>query len=78
MEWINVKDQLPEIGREVIVFSPNSNDGTGRVTALTRLIRYEEATQFYWDNSYGGSNIYIQSAITHWMPLPEPPKNLLK
>lgn len=75
MEWISVKDKLPPIGQEVIVYSPKSNSGDGRVTALCRKIRYEEATNFYWDNDYGGSNVYVQDAITHWMPLPEPPKD---
>lgn len=77
-EWISVKDRLPEIGTEVIAWSPKSYTGLGqgRVTALCRLIRYEEATEFYWANHYpGNSNIHTQEAITHWMPLPEPPKN---
>ena len=66
-EWINVKDRLPEIGEEVIVYTPN---GWSDVTALCRLIRYEGATEFYWDNHYGGSNFHLQEAVTHWMPLP--------
>jgi hypothetical protein len=73
-QWISVKDKLPEIGKEVIVFSPRSNQGKGRVTALSRYIRYEGAVDFYWDNSYGGRNVYVQEAITHWMPLPKPPQ----
>lgn len=74
-KWISVKDQLPGIGEEVIVYCQPNNDGMGKVTALCRYIRYEGATNFYWDNDYPGSgNLYIQEAITHWMPLPEPPK----
>lgn len=71
MKWISVKDRLPEIGQEVIVYCPSCKR---KVTALCRLIRYEEAVNFYWDNSYGGSNIHVQDAVTHWMPLPEAPK----
>jgi len=68
-EWISVKDKLPEIGSEVIVLK---NDGN--VTALARYIRYEGAKEYFWDNFYGGSNLCLQESITHWMPLPNPPK----
>lgn len=76
MEWISVEDRLPEIGREVIVYRPYKDVGK-QITALCRYIRYEEATDYFWDNNYPGSgeNIHTMSArITHWMPLPDPPK----
>lgn len=63
-KWISCMDRLPETGTEVIV---KTVDGT--ITALCRLIRYEEDTGFYWDNVYGGSNWYSQESITHWMSL---------
>ena len=68
--WISVGKQLPPIGEEVIVFV----QGRG-VTALTRGIRYEEATDFYWDNNYPGSgNLHLAEEVTHWQPLPAPPR----
>lgn len=72
MEWISVDDRLPEIGDEVIVYTPNSRT---KVTALCRLIRYEEDAEFFWDNFYGGTNFHLKESVTHWMPLPAPPKD---
>ena len=70
--WISVKDHLPEIGKEVLVYRPNSERGT--VTALARFIRYEGASDFYWDNSYPGKgNMHLDTSITHWMPIPAAP-----
>lgn len=73
--WISVADSLPAIGREVLVYVPSKIEmGRNPVTALIRLIRHEAASDFYWDNNYGGSNIHLPESVTYWMPLPEPPK----
>lgn len=70
-QWISVEDRLPPIGQEVIVSVPG---GRAPVTALMRLIRWEGATDFYWDNAYPGKgNMHLQTSITHWMPLPAAP-----
>ena len=70
--WISIKDKLPEVGTEVIVFTPHNN----KVTSLARYIRHEGANTYFWDNHYPGSgNCHIQESVTHWMPLPEPPVN---
>ena len=71
LEWVSVEDELPEIGREVIVCCPQSRR---KVTALCRLIPYEGAVEFYWDNAYPLSgNCHVQDSVTHWSPLPEAP-----
>jgi hypothetical protein len=70
-QWISVETALPPIGQEVIVFVPG---GRRLVTALMRLIRWDGATDFYWDNAYPGKgNMHLQTSITHWMPLPAAP-----
>lgn len=75
--WVSVKDRLPEIGTEVQVYVPSKLDfSRNPVTALTRLICYEEALDYYWNNNYGGSNIHVQDAVTHWRPLSSPPTAL--
>jgi hypothetical protein len=72
MEWISVKDKLPEFGQEVIVFCPKSRH---IVTALARFCRYEGDVKFYWDNYYPMDGFtHVQDAVTHWQKLPEPPK----
>ena len=62
-EWISVKDRLPEEKVNCIVHYKHAycdNDG-------------------YWAIGicfYGGEKFQLNSAykVTHWMPLPEPPK----
>jgi hypothetical protein len=70
-QWISVEDELPEIGEEVIVYTPKCRD---KVTALARLIRHEAATDYFWDNAYPlTGNCHVQDSVTHWQPLPLPP-----
>lgn len=69
LEWVACKDRLPDIGDLVIVYTPKLDR---KVKALMRLIPYEGATEFFWDDYRGGAT-HVQEAVTHWMPLPKPP-----
>ena len=70
-KWISVKDRLPEDDVDVIVYAVSNNGG------------YTIVITFHTHKLYG-LNIegwappwqYFTSSytITHWMPLPEPPK----
>ena len=65
MEWISVKDRLPERGTEVLV-----TDG------LHTMVTWCEDTinGVKWvDNYYTYVNVRFRE-VTHWMPLPELPK----
>ena len=60
-EWVSVKDRLPENGETVLVYRP------------TMKIQY--MTSYYWYRFCDGAiDIQGNDVITHWMPLPEPPK----
>lgn len=59
--WISVKDRLPEWG-EIITSSK-----FGFVTALF----YDKIVGF-WDGETKDN--YWNRCVTHWMPLPNPPK----
>lgn len=61
MEWISVKDRLPERKEDVYLCCIASDAFPG-----TRYIRI---FKFYGDGTWerGGN-------VTHWMPLPKPPK----
>ena len=59
-QWISVKDRLPEQDGEYIVMIANFE----YATALCYRTKFNE-----WDD--GMSNYYN---VTHWMPLPQPPK----
>lgn len=71
--WVDVKDALPPIGEEVWCYCPDKL--TRKITALVRLIPYEESREFHWDNSYGGGNMHLGKSVTHWMPRPAPPNS---
>ena len=59
MDWISVEDKLPKDGTEVLTFSKSGK----------YCVR-----KFY--ERYGGWRLGYEIAydITHWMPLPETPK----
>jgi Protein of unknown function (DUF551) len=73
MEWISVTEALPPIGEEVWCYCPNKS--RRKITALVRLIPYEESQEFHWNNSYGGDNLHLGKSVTHWMRRPAPPSD---
>ena len=58
-EWISVKDRLPEKEQDVLVAD------NGFIAVWTF---YGD----YWEDSHGWWQEFDE--VTHWMPLPEPPK----
>lgn len=59
--WISIDDELPELLKRVLLFDKN---GLGVLSG--RL------GHFGW---YLEGDLDINSSITHWQPLPEPPKD---
>lgn len=59
-KWIDVKERLPEENTRVLVFLPQE-----------RAMKY---TSIDTDRITGGKWVRWNGRITHWMPLPEPPK----
>lgn len=62
MEWIKVEDRLPQKGVVVIIYKPFDD-----VLGLRTIASLEEDNRWF----RGMSQII---GVTHWMPLPEPPK----
>ncbi len=60
-EWISVKDRLPETEDMYLCYL-----ATGKVTEF-----YLNANEMSGDRKWGYG---IDQEATHWMPLPEPPK----
>ena len=64
--WISIKDSLPEEG--------------GRYWCYVKEITDLGISYYQWNCSYHEiekrwtENTYIVPIVTHWMPLPEPPK----
>jgi hypothetical protein len=57
-KWIPVSEQLPEQYESVIVWTSDREIGEAEY----------DGKQFYWTSDENYTN------ATHWMPLPEPPK----
>jgi hypothetical protein len=74
MEWISVKDRLPE---------RNPNKRYSQVPCIVwdqhhgmqRVLVYNNEHSC-WDDEHGDDYFTdaIGGTVTHWMPLPEPPK----
>ena len=68
MEWINVKDKLPEREKLVSIVVTNNKANIGYIHERGHWIIFSI------------SNTYMQSAMhkaIKWMPLPEPPNKEL-
>lgn len=68
MNWISVKERLPEEIMDVLVVKHN-----GLITVMSWHAPFDSGKRiFQW---WGfGRWVNQHSQITHWMPLPEPPK----
>lgn len=60
-EWIAVTEQLPQIGRNVLMFSTKGRCAEGEFDGSG-----------WWQ--YRWSAWIDSQEVTHWMPLPEPPE----
>ena len=60
MEWISVKDKLPDDNERVIAYRPNEAD----------VSAYKYCVIWGW----GVKMSMKHRGISHWMKLPEPPK----
>lgn len=71
MEWISVKDRLPESQQCVLFVQSGSSD----VFSGTYKSNYDYADWSETCNCGGICNesLFYQTEITHWMPLPTPP-----
>lgn len=69
MEWISVKDRLPDYGERVLVnILWNKKQQFQEVEWLRSVEETGIGTIINWAGEYP------HGEITHWMSLPEPPK----
>lgn len=64
--WIPCNERMPEIDVDVIVFYPSWDDKSIQVAHLN----YDKLTFELSDGEF----YFPASAVTHWMPRPEPPE----
>lgn len=80
-EWISVEDRLPDVDEQVIVFAEGKIDGFIGDTVMAVSRRYyplrscnAESTYIDWVAPW--AYFLVDYKITHWMPLPQPPKGV--
>jgi hypothetical protein len=70
-QWIDVKDRLPEARTDVLVFSKREWDDDSPIIKG----HYDEKYSCWFSSElHEDEDIYI----THWMPLPEKPKQSVR
>ena len=70
MNWISVKDRLPETEDSYLIWPPNKYAGGVAPFSLYDCREYKKNT-FYLESEYG--EVSILEEVTHWMPLPDKP-----
>lgn len=71
--WISVKDRLPPENETVLVFLNNQEIELMAYCKYFGYLKKEnEPIEYCW-GGYNGA--YDIDQVTHWMPLPEPPKD---
>ena len=65
MKWIPVTERLPEEHKWVLC-ACRAN--------IVEVLRYD-ALMSEWQPTEG-NRVYMKGFVTHWMPLPEPPKEV--
>lgn len=65
--WISVEDRLPLYNERVLAYV------CGRIEPLTLFYR-DLLVEDYWEDDV--QRVIILRAVTHWMPLPQPPKGV--
>lgn len=68
--WISVKDKMPDFDKDILIY--------GREIIVTAQL-VKGSNRDFWSLSSGvlandGELTMNDCEITHWMPLPEPPK----
>lgn len=64
-EWISVKDRLPENEDRILVYDLHNDIEFGFFNMRDKKFKYFD------ENGYPYEFLYV----THWMPLPKPPKD---
>lgn len=73
-EWISVKDRLPNNDEHDWVLAQVMEPATGFMP-IPKVMEYRESNNDWYEETMGWLSEHNGVfAVTHWMPLPEPPK----
>lgn len=78
MEWISVKDKLPEFDKKVLVFGEqkgmNPQMGGAYISIAKRQDLSKTSVSKNSRSMQDDNQFSFMNYVTHWMPLPEHPK----
>ena len=69
-KWISVKDRLPKLYEPVLITYIGHRDKELHCDEIAT--KDEFGDWIWWDGGFTGEKVCV--TVTHWMPLPEPPK----
>lgn len=75
MEWISVSKKLPMDGKPVLIFEKYNDCGIGVAIYNTMYSAWVPSFEFVSSSHGILENLLNQKLVTHWMPLPAPPKD---
>lgn len=78
MDWISVKDRMPSDGEYVLCYHLDDDHITVGYFESENVQFYIESdgSKFYTDSGWETQIPWAQKGdVTHWMPLPKPPKH---
>ena len=73
-EWISVDDRLPEEDDNYIVTACDEGCSAGEGIWYSTVVVVAEYYKGSWTWYDGGREYSLEGIVTHWMPLPHPPK----
>ena len=76
-EWISVKQEKPSVGKSILMLIPTGIEYVCAGFVYERQLEDDEGDCLYVEalaDQYGDDIGYSIECMTHWMPLPEPPK----
>lgn len=73
-EWIRVEDRLPDKMNVYIVYAQGGNPLYDDDIWCKNIVTLAEYAFGEWTWHENGNEYDITDIVTHWMPLPEPPR----
>ena len=73
-KWISVEERMPEHGTDVLVLTAPGTLSLGKNCVVAEYIHPRMEKSGVFINFYAGYDDKNILAVTHWMPLPEPPE----
>ena len=73
-KWISVQDRLPDFEQNVLVYAEVKLENISPESMMVVTHRHKYRFADFWSWSEPSQYFNEDYKITHWMPLPEPPK----